>query len=516
MENNITLSIEQKFAFQQFKKGHNLFITGPGGTGKTQLIKHFVEYMINMNINHKVCAMTGCAAVLLKCRASTLHSWSGIKLAKGETQKIVNSVLRNKKALESWRGVKVLIIDEVSMMSQKIFELCDLIGKHVRKNDKPFGGIQIIFTGDFFQLPPVGDKDGNNATSNFCFQSKNWFHTFKLENHILLKTIFRQNDPTYIDILMQIREGKLDEKNIQILKQYVRRPVKDENGYVPTKLFAVRSKTDFVNSSMYSKIQDEEFVYNGIDRTDCALWLDSQKPFDSELRKICQSLSYDDKTYLLKQFKTNANILENVSLKKGSLVMCTYNVDVEIGICNGSQGVIIDFVQSSKNNCKIPIVSFNNGITSAIDYQFYQSEEFPCLAIGQIPLCLAWALTIHKIQGSTLKDADIDLGNSIFEYGQTYVGLSRVKSLEGLYLSAFIPHRIKANPLVQEFYQKIPNIDYSELLPKISILEQEIINNELVEEPYEDDTNTKKIVLEKNIFESFACDDSPNTKRVYL
>ena len=111
MENNITLSIEQKFAFQQFKKGHNLFITGPGGTGKTQLIKHLVEYMINLNINHKVCAMTGCAAVLLKCSASTLHSWSGIKLAKGETQKILNSVLRNKKTLESWRGVKVLIID---------------------------------------------------------------------------------------------------------------------------------------------------------------------------------------------------------------------------------------------------------------------------------------------------------------------------------------------------------------------------------------------------------------------
>ena len=381
MNNVIQLSTEQKFAFQQFQKGNNLFITGPGGTGKTQLIKHIVDYMINKNMNHKVCAMTGCAAVLLKCGASTLHSWSGIKLAKGETQKILNSVLRNKKALESWRSVRVLIVDEISMMSQKIFELCDLIGKHVRKNDKPFGGIQIIFTGDFFQLPPVGDKDGNQNSSNFCFQSKNWFRTFQLENHIQLKTIFRQNDPTYIDILMQIRRGELHEKNIQILKQYIRRPEKDENGYVPTKLFAVRSKTDFVNSSMYSKIEDEEIVYNGIDKTDCALWLESDKPFDTETRRLCQMLSCDDKTQLLTQFKTNANISQNVALKKGALVMCTYNVDVKMCICNGSQGVIIDFIQSSKHECKIPVVAFNNGIRCAIDYQFYQSEEYPCLAI---------------------------------------------------------------------------------------------------------------------------------------
>ena len=511
MESVFQLSDEQKYAFQQFKKGHNLFITGPGGTGKTQLIKYTVDYLKSNNLNHQVCAMTGCAAVLLKCGAATLHSWSGIKLAKGETQKILNGVLRNKKTLESWRSVRVLIIDEISMMSQKIFELCDLIGRHVRKIDKPFGGIQMIFTGDFFQLPPVGDKDGNLNTSNFCFQSKNWFNTFKMENHIQLKTIFRQNDPVYIDILMQIRRGQLDQKNIDILKQYIRRPIKDENGYVPTKLFAVRSKTDFVNSSMYSKIEHEEIVYNGIDKMDCALWLDSQRPFDVESRRVCERLTPDEKTHLLTQYKNNANVSENVCLKKGALVMCTYNVDVEIGICNGSQGVIVDFVQSSKNDCKIPVVAFNHGIRSAIDFQFYQCEDFPCLAIGQIPLCLAWALTIHKIQGATLKDADIDLGNSVFEFGQSYVGLSRVKSLEGLYLSAFVPHRIKANPLVRDFYDKIPCVDYGDML-------EVEISNTGNREPKIDET-VKEINTNaptQNIFESFACDNPDEVKRIYL
>lgn len=504
------LSTEQKYALQQFQQGQNLFITGPGGTGKTQLIKQFVEYMKTRNMSYQVCAMTGCAAVLLKCCAKTLHSWSGIKLGKGETQKILNSILRNKKVVESWRVVRVLIVDEVSMMSQKIFELCDLIGRQVRKVSKPFGGVQLIFTGDFFQLPPVGDKDGDPTTSNFCFQSKNWFSTFPLENHIELKTIFRQNDPTYINILLQIRRGELDEESANTLKQYVRRPVKDENGYVPTKLFAVRSKTDFVNSSMYAKIEDEEFAYSHIERTDCALWLDSQRPFDIESRRVCERLTSEEKTHLITQYKNNANISENITLKKGALVMCTYNVDVEVGICNGSQGVIIDFVKSSKNDCMIPIVAFNNGIRCAIDYQFYQSEEFPCLAIGQIPLCLAWALTIHKIQGATLKDADIDLGNSIFEYGQSYVGLSRIQSLDGLYLSAFVPHRIKANPLVREFYEKIPKVDYTDMIVTETTAQEDA---ELTEESY--DETTKKIVFGKNIFESFANDDS-DIKRVYL
>jgi ATP-dependent DNA helicase PIF1 len=134
---------------------------------------------------------------------------------------------------------------------------------------------------------------------------------------------------------------------------------------------------------------------------------------------------------------------------------------MDAGICNGSQGIIVDFINGSINpEAKTPVVKFVNGITRAIQPHYRQSDDYPVVAVGQIPLCLAWALTIHKIQGATLKMADIDVGSNVFEYGQTYVALSRVQSLDGLYLSAFQHQRIKANEKVIKFYSKIPEIDY--------------------------------------------------------
>jgi ATP-dependent DNA helicase PIF1 len=156
--------------------------------------------------------------------------------------------------------------------------------------------------------------------------------------------------------------------------------------------------------------------------------------------------------FQVEQLINTRNISSVLALKKGATVMCTSNIDMDNGICNGSQGVIMDF----EANGKIPVVLFSNGIKKRVDLEYFQSSDYPTICVGQIPLCLAWALTIHKIQGASLSIADMDLGNSIFEYGQTYVALSRVKSLEGLYLSAFNPNKIRANPIVKEFYSKIP------------------------------------------------------------
>jgi ATP-dependent DNA helicase PIF1 len=138
--------------------------------------------------------------------------------------------------------------------------------------------------------------------------------------------------------------------------------------------------------------------------------------------------------------------------------MCIKNLDMDQGICNGSQGVIIDFIAGS-NGTKYPLVKFVNGVTKLIQLQYHQSDEYPCIAVGQVPLCLAWALTIHKIQGATLKMADIDVGMNIFEYGQTYVALSRVESLDGLYLTAFNPGRIRVHEKVKAFYNQIPELE---------------------------------------------------------
>tara|TARA_B110000967_G_C18748312_1_gene491428 strand:- start:300 stop:848 length:549 start_codon:yes stop_codon:yes gene_type:complete len=180
-------------------------------------------------------------------------------------------------------------------------------------------------------------------------------------------------------------------------------------------------------------------------------------------------------------------------LKVGAVVMCTVNLDMENGICNGSQGVVSRFVKNDLGKY-IPEVTFSNGITKIIEPYFKQSDEYPTVAVGQIPLCLAWALTIHKIQGATLTMADIDVGSQIFECGQTYVALSRVKSMDGLYLSAFSPDRIRANETVSEFYRSLPNID----MTIMDTTDANIFSSfELKEEQYDEksDPNIKRILI---------------------
>jgi ATP-dependent DNA helicase PIF1 len=491
------LSPEQKYAFHRFTLGENLFITGPGGTGKTRLIQYFVEYSIKNNKACQVCALTGCAAILLKCNARTIHSWSGIRIAKGNKQDIIHNVLKNKKIVQEWRTKKVLIIDEVSMMSEKIFELLDELGRAIRRIQLPFGGLQVIFTGDFFQLPPVGTY-GEPDTERFCFESSKWLDVFPLTNHIELKTIFRQKDPLYIDILSQIRKGGLDEEKRNLLNTYVKRDfdVAKHSGCVPVKLFALRNKADFVNKTMFEKIEEKQYDLREDIKTNCDHYIDSGKSFSKETIEKCRNLSLSDKEKEIEFLRSSIPCADVLTLKKGTIVMCIFNIDIEMEICNGSQGVVVDIIETNQEIK--PIVKFANGITLTMGRQYWQSEEYPTIAIGQIPLCLAWAFTIHKIQGSTMSMAEIDIGMTIFEYGQIYVALSRIESLDGLYLLNFNPHKIKANPKVIAFYENIPPIDYTTMDYKKDFsqyeykeLEEESILEDLIEET----PKNKKVVI---------------------
>jgi len=465
------LSKEQKYAYNKFTQGENLFITGPGGTGKTRLVKYLVEYAKSAAKPIQVCAMTGCAAVLLQCNARTLHSWSGIKLAKGPKKQVIDSVLRNRNACKAWRAAKILILDEISMLSKKVFEIIEELGRTIRKSSSPFGGLQVVFVGDFYQLPPVG-TDGETDTEQFCFESPIWSTVFRQENHIELKTIFRQNDKEYIDILMQVRKGELDSEKISILKKYLNRECDAEknNGCVPTKLFAIRSKVDYVNTQMFTKLNEREHVFQYEFKVDCLTYLESGKVIPPDVLQKCTLLSMQDKEFELDQILNNSQCNKILRLKKGAAVMCTVNLDMDSGICNGSQGIVVDIVENG--SIPNPIVKFSNGIIKRISPHYWQSEDYPTLAVGQYPLCLAWALTIHKIQGATLSMAEIDIGNSIFEYGQTYVALSRIQSLDGLYLSAFEPNKIKTNPIVNGFYATIKEIVYAEEIEKPNVFEE--------------------------------------------
>lgn len=472
------LSTEQKYAFAKFTKGQNLFVTGPGGTGKTRLIQFMVEYMNSIGKSYQVCALTGCAATLLNCKAKTIHSWSGVKIAKGSPEDIIRRVVRGRCYPKVWRGVEVLIVDEVSMMSNKMFDLLDRIGRILRKcNAKSFGGIQLVFTGDFFQLPPIPDQD-DPSSGEFCFQHPKWASTFKPADCIELKTFFRQTDPAYISILQEVRRGTISESNIELLKTRLMRGLQTEpkNGVVPTKLFPVRAKVETINETSYAKLEGEERVYHFSVTTKAKVRLDNGALLSTAELAHCEDLTQEQLSHEVDTLITSLFTEKILRLKIGTLVMCTANIDMDRGICNGSQGVVVGYAEAaaavlpedlmrktSTTPQLVPVVRFANGVTMKVAPYPRQSEEFPCIIVAQIPLCLAWALTIHKIQGATLDMAEMDIGRSIFAEGQSYVALSRVKTLDGLYLSEFNSTKIRANPLVVGFYDSFPKIGEDEM-----------------------------------------------------
>lgn len=436
----MTFSNEQEIAYEKFKQGKNIFITGPGGCGKTFFIQTiFKKEQENKTIN--VCALTGCAAVLLDCQATTIHSWSGIGIGKDDKEQILKRIAKKSDVRQRWKQVDVLIVDEVSMMSMTILELLDYIARNVRKSYRPFGGIQIIFSGDFYQLPPMNDDA-------FCFQSPLWNDLFSKECCIEFKQIFRQKDQDFRSVLNEIREGNLSANSEKILENFLNNTSLSNSEL--TKLFPLKYKVEKINEICYKDLKEEEVEYPLQVKTNEIRYIHSFQYIPLKKQKT--------PTKKQQEIEIDKLIKENgcspmIRLKKGSLVMCLANLNVEAGICNGSQGIITGF------NKQGPIVKFkNNGsvdIEMTVPLQQYQSKTFPSIVISQYPLCHAWAMTIHKIQGTTLDSAEIDIGNEIFTYGQSYVALSRLKSFDGLHLKAFSKKNIIAHPKVKEFYNSL-------------------------------------------------------------
>lgn len=381
---------EQDEAIQDWRSGQNLFITGQGGTGKSQVIKYIWEHDPTVHVT----AMTGCAALLLGCGAKTLHSWAGLGIA---------SELPHVSALSRWRKTKTLIVDEVSMMSADLFEKLDRIGRRLRKSNKLFGGIQLILSGDFFQLPPVEGL--------FCFKSPLW--SFKT---IVFTTNFRQSDPLYQEMLTQIRQGKLSKASVRALKGRVIAG----DGF--TRLVPTRSKADKINQTEYSKLEGPEY--------------------DFPLQRVCpeglKGMYTSDLDSLVKHAR-----LDHLKLKVGTRVMCTVNLTPTI--CNGSQGVVERF------DGGMPVIKFSTG-TMTMTPHLWPVEDQRTIGVAQLPLMHAWAITIHKSQGATLDTAVIDIGKDMFEAGQAYVALSRVKAFSGLYVSELDFSRFLLDTDVVAFY----------------------------------------------------------------
>jgi len=459
-------SEEQQIAYDIFNSGENMFLTGPGGTGKSAFIRFIQDESIRKRKDIQVCALTGCAALMLECKAKTIHSWAGIGLCTDSIEKIITRISRNRHAKSMWKTVDILVIDEVSMMSQKVFDTLDAIGKYVRRNHCIFGGIQLLFTGDFYQLPPISKntntetilEDNNSSASKFCFQSPIWMQAFPWKNHITLIKNYRQTDLVYQKILNQIRKGILKQSSYEILMEQIGKEI--PSSFKPTKLYPTRNTANIVNNSEMSNLQTENIQFSIKNRYDLEMSPAErilQMPFNRE--QMDKELLYLQKNLLC---------VPVLNLKVGAQVMCLVNIKLSNGdlICNGSQGVVVRFTNKMEgtNNASLPVVLFNhNNYEMTMDYHVWPSENIPGIGVTQIPLIHAWAITIHKSQGRTLDMAEIDAGSGIFECGQTYVALSRVRSLDGLFLSAFDPSKIRVNGLVREFYEKL---DYQTKLSK--------------------------------------------------
>lgn len=435
------LSEEQQIVMDSFKNGENIFMTGPGGSGKTFIIRELYKWCKQNNKEVQVCALTGCAALLLQTDAKTIHSWAGIGIARGDNNDIIKRVIKNKYKVKNWLTVEILIIDEISMMSAKLLTILDGIGRGARGIDKPFGGIQLLFSGDFYQLPPVGDKTDIESCL-FCFENPIWNELFDVE--VPLVKVFRQTDEVYSKILNEIREGTLSRSAYNILNS--RCIAFEESNIKPTKLMPRRTDANIINENEMAKLETKGkcFTMKRVDLNELTNLTENDKQKYKKIHPEVLNYEYDN-------IKNSIMAEVEIVLKEGSQVMCISNIDLCSGansIVNGSVGVIVGFQD------EFPIVEFKNGVKLTMGYKIWESDIIKGVAIKQIPLILAWAVTIHKSQGATLELAEIDIGSKIFEAGQTYVALSRVKNIEGLYLKSFNPQKIKINKKVKEFYSR--------------------------------------------------------------
>ena len=400
------MNAEQSAALEIVKTGRNMFLTGAAGCGKSYTIREIVSWAKQMKKNIVVTASTGNAAYLI--RGKTIHSFLGIGLATKPAAELARRIKPHVSSVLC--SLHILVIDEISMIDANLLEKISFVLSNVRDNEKPFGGVQMVLCGDFCQLSPV--------KGDYCFHSKEWKRA--MIQVVELMQIMRQDkDLVFKEILSELRWGRCNDDAYKILKS-LKRPL-DLDDIEPTVLYSNNVDVDSINSKRYQELLDEgaiKFLYK---------------------TKYSQAKTTSD-------WATSLKIPEELELCVGAQVVMTWNSSKENGLVNGSRGVVINLTKEG------PIVKFVNGCTCLIEPLTSSYEDNPSLWVSFIPLKLAYALTIHKSQGMTLDAAVIDIGKSIFAYGQAYVAISRVKSLDSLQVLSITKSSFKTHKDVISYY----------------------------------------------------------------
>jgi ATP-dependent DNA helicase PIF1 len=439
----MSLNTEQAAALEAVKHGRSIFLTGAGGTGKSHTIRAITTWATAAGIRYALTALTGCAALLLGQGAKTLHSWAGIGLAREAPHVLAETVRRNRRAARRWLDTQLLIVDEISMMSPELLEKLDAVARRVRRRAEiPFGGIQLVLAGDFCQLPPV--VKGSDAT-RFCFELPLWRDLIR--ETIYLHEIQRQSDPVFQQILTEARMGALSTESVGLLEKRMGLPWQ-ENEIRPTLLFARNAEVDSVNRRNMEVLEGERRIYDV--QTVVMEKSTGRRPAAVAPPSSTLPVTADDPDVAaaLERLDSDAPYDPSLQLAVGAQVMLLINMDQERGLVNGSRGVVLRYTPGG-----LPVVRFLSCPEPVIvDRASWWLSDYDGIGRSQIPLRIAYAVTIHKAQGATLDSALIDIGSSTFEYGQAYVALSRVRSLEGLYIWKLDPRKIRCHPAVAAFY----------------------------------------------------------------
>lgn len=433
----------------------NVFVTGPGGTGKSFLIRQLIESLKDLKredgseIIFAITASTGQAASQIG--GITLHSWSGVGIANEGVNELYNRVSKRKDAIFNWRTTDVLIIDEISMIHYSLLEKLDALGRMIRSVNKPFGGIQLVLVGDFFQLPPVviDSKDTGTVSSHlrYCFQSPIWNKI--VDESIVLSKVFRQKDQKFIEMLARIRKGNHTSDDLDNLRYRHNFSFSNSDGIALTRIFSINKKVDATNEQELRKLNGETKRY------DSYTWLENGSGVDKSTM-----------AFLYRELDNHSTLPKFLELKVGAQVIHLVN-DSETKIPNGMRGIVVGFqvvTNVDGTSEELPVVRFKNNQRVTIKRKIVKYPPLSSTnskgrgrataAMKQIPLKLSWAVTVHKIQGSTLERTEIDMSN-MFEYHQAYVALSRCTTLSEMRIINFRSDAIKVDQEVINFYNTI-------------------------------------------------------------